>query len=176
MEKEGEGYRPDLYGDKPDAVTTKFSTMIWGCLSWFGPGTLAFVQGTMDSKVYIEVLEECLWPVMMKDFPEGGSIYQDDGAPIHTSNLVKTWKSDNNIQCLAWPPYSPDLNIIENAWFVIKFQLQKELHLIKSVDDLREAIKRVWAGLTVNYIRGLYNSIPRRIRSVQTLKGHRTKY
>ena len=35
--KAGEGLRPDLSAIKP---RPKFEVMIWGCISWFGPGTI----------------------------------------------------------------------------------------------------------------------------------------
>ena len=35
--------------------------------------------------------------------------FQHDNAPIHTARAVKQWLSE-------WPPYSTDLNIIENVW------------------------------------------------------------
>jgi hypothetical protein len=37
-------------------------------------------------------------------------------------------------------------------------------------------VKKIWVGLTPAYIQSLYNSIPRRIRSVIVAKGHITKY
>jgi hypothetical protein len=37
-------------------------------------------------------------------------------------------------------------------------------------------VKKIWVGLTPVYIQSLYNSIPRRIRSVIVAKGHITKY
>ncbi|MED6279365.1 hypothetical protein CHARACLAT_033659 [Characodon lateralis] len=42
-------------------------------------------------------------------YPEGGAVYQDDNAPIHTARLVKDWfdeqESEVRIQCLNhWSP------------------------------------------------------------------------
>lgn len=174
--KSGEGYRPDLYGQKENSIKSRFKVMIWGCISYNGIGTLDFIEGNIDSKKYLECLERNLWPVISKEFPQGGAIFQDDGAPVHTARIVQSWKTENNVRTLPWPAYSPDFNIIENAWFIVKHQLQKEVLQIKSQADLEERIRRIWESLTLGYIRTLYASMPNRIRQCQLLKGHRTKY
>ena len=46
-------------------------------------------------------------------------IFQDN-APCHVSRRTNQWKTENDIPTLEWPPQSPDLNIIENVWIVIK--------------------------------------------------------
>jgi transposase len=38
-----------------------------------------------------------------------------DNALIYTAKKVKQWFEDNGIDTSDWPPYSPDLNPIENA-------------------------------------------------------------
>ena len=172
----GEGYRPDLYGEKENSMKSRFKVMVWGCINWSGVGTLCFVEGNITGQKYLEILEENLWPVIARNFSTGGAIFQDDGAPVHTANIVKNWKRDNEISTLPWPPYSPDLNPIENCWFVIKHQLQQHVLEIKSVQDLQNRIRRIWENLEIPYIQRLYLSMPNRIRQVQILKGHRTKY
>ena len=47
-----------------------------------------------------------------KDF---GLVYMDDNGPIHRAGVVCDWKRNYGVQVLEWPPYSPDLNPIENA-------------------------------------------------------------
>ena len=49
-------------------------------------------------------------------------ILQQDNPPFHTSNIVKTFMEDNNIKKIQWPANSSDLNIIENAWSILKFK------------------------------------------------------
>jgi len=37
-----------------------------------------------------------------------------DNAPIHRVRKSKLWFQENDIEVMEWPPYSPDLNPIEN--------------------------------------------------------------
>jgi hypothetical protein len=92
-----EGYfRPDLYGDikKP-----KMQVMIWGCITWYGVGTFSIIDGTLDSRGYLEILEDKVWPVVAKHF-SGNYVFQHDGASIHTAQLSKDYKARNKVGLL----------------------------------------------------------------------------
>jgi hypothetical protein len=47
---------------------TKFSVMFWGCISYYGVGTLTPVVGNLNSEKYINILDDNLWPVMPNIF------------------------------------------------------------------------------------------------------------
>jgi hypothetical protein len=45
------------------------AVLFWGCITYKGVGKLVPVEGNMNSEKYINVLDECLWPVLTKHFP-----------------------------------------------------------------------------------------------------------
>ena len=46
-----------------------------------------------------------------------------DNAPIHTARIIENWLLEQGIEIMDWPPYSPDLNPIENLWKLLKDQI-----------------------------------------------------
>lgn len=77
---------------------------------------------------------------------------------------------------MSWPAQSPELNMIENVWLYIKRKLQSHIHMINSPDELLQQTLQIWQDINLNYVRNLYESLPRRIQQVIRLKGHLTKY
>ena len=75
-----------------------------------------------------------------------------------------------------WPAQSPDLNPIENVWLAIKRKLQSHIHRINIAAELFEKISEIWTSFTVEYIKSLYMSLPKRVRRVQQARGYITKY
>ena len=96
------------------------SVMAWGCISAQGHGGLWFLtkNETMKSTNYLMVLREKL-PRWMPQL--NCSIFQQDGAPAHTAKAVKAWLRDRGYRVLeGWPGSSPDHNVIEKCWTVVK--------------------------------------------------------
>ncbi len=57
-------------------------------------------------------------------------IFQKDNASVHRSKETKEWLADNNVDVLAWPAKSPDLNIIENLCGVLVRQVYKKFSAV----------------------------------------------
>ena len=49
-----------------------------------------------------------------------------DNAPIHRVHTVRDWFKKQGIQVMEWPPYSLNLNLIENIWAVLTRKLYKQ--------------------------------------------------
>ena len=96
-------------------------------------------------------------------------------APCHRAKAVTKWLQENEVTVLApWPGNSPDLNIIENGWTIVK----KEVAATNpsSMTDLIAVMKAAWMKITPGYCRKLSDSMPRWIQLVLAAKGGHSKY
>jgi hypothetical protein len=55
-----------------------------------------------------------LYHAFLPDFIQPGDIFMHDNAPVHQAGIVKNLLAELGIEVMKWPPYSPDLNPIEN--------------------------------------------------------------
>jgi len=71
-----------------------------------------------------------------------------DKASWHNGLENKELQEDCGYQRLSWPPNSPDLNPIENAWSLLKKELKKPFSRLKrrpySAAELFHAAKAEW--------------------------------
>ena len=68
-----------------------------------------------------------------------------------------------------WPPYSPDLNIIEVVWAIMKRRIADEPKV--SVDQLKSVIQKVWDELSFATINKLVASMTNRMKKVVEKNG-----
>ena len=80
----------------------------------------------MNRNKYKAVLQAHVLPVMQRDFPDGGGIFQQDLASCHTSQKMCTFFEESGLTILDWPGNSPDINPIENLWAIIKSRIEKD--------------------------------------------------
>ncbi len=107
-----------------------------------------------------------------------------DNAPIHTARVVKSWLREENIQLLDWPPYSPDLNPMENLWGLLKSGIYKQDRgLLKAEGSGLDVQERLIAAscrsrevIEERHFTTLAASMPRRCRAVIDAEGWFTGY
>ena len=178
----------------PKMVTTykkgkDICVMVWACF-WgmkdgIGRSELFLLDRDFESKKngysansYLAVLEDQLpkcW--------EPGLIFMQDNASIHTAKKVKQWFEDAAIPIVDWPPYSPDLNPIEQAWVHLKkkvLEMHPELEEMgtgeNAIEALETALIEAWDALPDSLFESLLESMEKRRDAVIAAKGWHTKY
>lgn len=168
--------RNEGLNDENSVPTIKHSpyVMVWGCASSSGVGKLVQINGRMDGKDYVQILENNLKQSAQQMGLNRGYIFQQDNDPKHTCSVATKWFADKRIPMLKWPPQSPDLNIIEHLWDHLDRSVPTDQR--KSMSQFRNALFECWRTITPQVIDNLVKSMPRRLEAVIKSKGGNTDY
>ena len=160
--------------------TLKFgggSMMMWGCMTWEGPGYACKIDGKMDADLYCQILEDELQGTLdYYDKSPHDVIFQQDNDPKHTSKKAQAWFKDHDFDVMKWPAQSPDLNPIEHLWHHIKKKLGQYEEPPSGVHELWERVQAEWDRIELEVCQNLIESMPRRVEAVYKAKGGYTKY
>ena len=95
--------------------------------------------GTMDSGLFESWFSDQLLPSLDKD-----TVIVMDNASFHSKKRLFFAAQNAGCRLLFLPPYSPDLNPIENFWAWLKRFLRKILPDAASFDDALSAAFQLW--------------------------------
>jgi transposase len=170
----GEALNPDYCVDY-DPHPVKVS--VWGCFCGKGLGYCYIFNENMDAKLLQGILGTHLIESAELHFDvehaEPWWLLQDND-PKHKSNLVRTWLFNNGIQCLDFPPYSPDLNPIEHLWADLARRVEE--YQCETMEELQDIVADEWEKTDKDYVRTLARSMPERCQAVIDANGDHTKY
>lgn len=104
-------------------------------------------------------------------------VLEEDGDSGHgpgKSNIVRTWKQENNLEYYFNCHSSLDLSPIENCWQPV----QQHLHKYPHWDDntTKELIYEGWTHVSQNFINDKVASMPERLEVVIVGEGKMTGY
>lgn len=150
-----------------DQNTFSRGVMVWGAIFSDGRRCITFVDGTIDSNKYQNILEQNLVPL----WEPTDDIFQQDNATPHKAKKTCEFLINNNITSIQWPSKSPDLNIIENIWGILTSRIYAENVNYESISCLKKAIQRHWQDISKDTILNLFKSIPNRLLNVVERKG-----
>jgi transposase len=147
--------------------------MIWACFSYHGVGRLEFIDGTMDSVKYTDILSRNLF-VSAREMGLSDFILQQDNDPKHTSGLAKEFFKQKNVRVLEWPAQSPDINPIETLFGILKGRVAE--FQPKNLRELKERILDAWNGIEKELCEKLALSFRKRAMEVVRARGWHIKY
>jgi transposase len=132
------------------------------------------ITATVIRQIYMDRLPELL---------ENGDIFMQDNAPVHTAHIIRQLLQEMQVEVMVWPPYSPDLNPIENLWAIMKTIIRQDHPELENAPDndttlcaLIEAGIEAWGSIEERVLENLSNSMPHRVQAVLNADGWYTKY
>jgi len=87
-------------------------------------------SGSTDCILFEQWFEQCL----LEEIGRNKFIILDN-ASFHRKTYLTSLADCKNCKIIFLPPYSPDLNLIENKWAWLKQKLRELLPLTSSLDD-----------------------------------------
>ena len=151
--------------------------MVWGVMSYRALSHLHIIPKgqTVTSEYYVEViLKQSLASTMLRTGDSGTilerellperskAIFQQDGAPPHTSKRSQEWLKSNMPGFWTkdiWPPNSPDLNPIENLWAILKSKLDS-MERATNINMLEKQLLLAWKEISPDTLEKLIAGMP----------------
>lgn len=93
------------------------------------------IEGACNRAVFEMWLNRCLLPEL-----KPGQVVVLDNATFHKGGRIEQLIQDAGCQLLYLPPYSPDLNKIEQCWAWLKSRIRKQLAQFESLRDAMEHV------------------------------------
>lgn len=165
------------YDNGPDVMIENIAfpekVMVWGAIGEGFKSDLVFIQGNVTGDSYLDDII-CGSDFIQKADAHYGQdnwvLMQDNARPHIKKTTIKAME-DLGIKILqGWPPYSPDLNIIETVWAIMKRRIRDIGP--KSIDDLKKICLDVWNSISNETIHGLVSDMPNRLISVIRNNGY----
>ena len=155
-----------------DSSSNKQKINCWGAFSSNGKCILHFFQREYDKLIiWRDIRGLFTW---IKRICKGDVKILMDNHPVHESMNSLLFYKEHKTKVIDFPPYSPDLNPIENIWGKIKKEIMKKEYQTLSV--ITKDIWKEWDNITESQLRNYSASMNDRMKSWLQLKGSITKY
>ena len=111
---------------------------------------IVFINGNLTAARYKhEVLDTEIIPLLRN---QRGMQLLRPGAPAHRVRTTTTYRNANNVNVVAFPPKSLDLDIIENIWDELNRRVRRTGAIPTTLNELRAKLLYKWNNLPQNYV------------------------
>ena len=128
-----------------------------GALTLNGILEYRFIDGTTNGDIFQDFVEIELLPQLL---PFNGlndnSVVVMDNASIHHSQAIFDLVSSVGAILIYLPPYSPDLNPIEEAFSSVKAYLKAHEAILYSENDIKMVVEASFSSISTNNCRGWF--------------------
>jgi hypothetical protein len=122
-----------------------------------------YLYGRNTAREYVNRLGNQGHPTLHPLFPNTDAVFQDDTAGILQSCFEE---QEGEPQHLPWPAHSPDLNITEPLWSVLKTRLRKRFPPQTSLKQLEDILPEERYKILLEAVRNFHDPIERRTAAV----------
>ena len=147
---------------------------VWGCFTAQGVGYQHTFSENLDADGLIKIYQSHMLPSALGYFPHGQWHLLQDNDPRHRSDKAYIWLHNHGVSRVKFPPYSPDLNPIENLWADMARRV--ESHHCTTLYELEDAIALEWDSTDKKLLQKLVASMPKRCKAVIESEGHFTTF
>lgn len=171
--------RGQRYNPRFMVPTTAFgggSVCVWGGICLGGRTDLVvLINASMTATRYRDMVVE---PIII---PFAGAIGErfvliDDNARPHRARIVNERIALHGIARMDWPACSPDMNCIEHVWAVMSRQFARLEQTPQTLEQLANALRRIWHNIPQAIIDNLITTMPDRVRALRLARGGPTRY
>ena len=106
----------------------------------------------------------------------GGARIVEDNARIHTVKENMEMRRKEKFVYVEHPPYSPDLNPIENCWSYLKGMLARQPRHATTTAELSQRVSALWAEVPQGVINHTVDSMKKRLKEVKKSAGRPIDY
>lgn len=168
----GASHKPEYMHAQPQL---KGKVSLWACICAEGLGHAELYSGNLDSTRHRDILRHSLIKSMRAFYPAGPWLFQQDNVRFHTTPETIEFLHGKGVTWLdEWPPWSPDLNPIENMWNVLKARVYARYP--QSLEELEAFIREEHAAIDLPFLSRICRSMPRRLQLVIDYEGHKIPY
>ena len=101
-----------------------------------------------------------------------------DGASPHTAKYTSQVFKEKGLYnyLFPWTEKSPDLNLIEGVWRLMKTRINARRPRPQQNDTLRAAIQEEWEAIHIQDLELLLTSMTTRVQALLTAQGGHTRF